>query len=65
MVYGYTVKFALIRKLNLQNVYNEKVHHESIFRTAFFSYPESLRYVYYKCLNSCYFKLHGTTLTEE
>ncbi len=41
----------------VQNVYNKRVHHESIFQTVFWACPGSLRYTYKKCLYSDYFRL--------
>jgi len=29
-------------EFKIDNVYNKRVHHESIFQTVFLSYPESL-----------------------
>ncbi len=43
--------------LNLQNLNNKRVHHESIFQTVFLACPESLRYTYNKWLYSYYFRL--------
>ncbi len=42
---------------NVQNLYNKRVHHESIFQTVFLACPESLRYTFNKCLYSDYFGL--------
>uniref|UniRef100_A0A8C2JNZ8 protein-tyrosine-phosphatase n=1 Tax=Cyprinus carpio TaxID=7962 RepID=A0A8C2JNZ8_CYPCA len=54
---GYATVFFCVE--NVKNIYNERVHHESILQTVFLSYPESLRYTYNKCLCSDYFSLVG------
>ncbi len=50
---------------NLQNLYNKRVHHESIFQTVFLACSESLLYTFNKCLYSDYFRLVRVGTTAE